>query len=108
VSKIKQNKDLITYVPMNYIKRFFLGSLGDIGALYKDKLIFIPHKLNFSHKELTIMFSDIENIHRYKIMGIFNVGIEIVMNSGKTRKFAMDKTDGFYKYLTDTIQISVF
>ena len=43
---------------INHIKKFI--ATGGIGYLLQNKLVFIPHKLNLSKKELTILFSDVE------------------------------------------------
>jgi hypothetical protein len=100
----KTDKDLIAYEPMNYIKSCFVCSLGGVGCLYKDKLVFSSHKLNFSHKELVVFLSETQDIRSYRILGIFNKGVEIVLKSGYSEKFVVDKTSVFYKNLTTVHQ----
>ena len=70
---------------------------GGVGYLLQDRLVFIPHKLNLSKKQLDIQFCDMERIAGYKILGIFDTGLRIEMKSGKVEKFVVDKTNSFYK-----------
>jgi len=72
---------------------------GGVGYLLSDKLIFIPHKMNSSRKQLTIQLSDIKDISGYKILGIFNTGLKITLKSGNVEKFVIDKSSEFYKNL---------
>ena len=72
---------------------------GGIGYLLQNKFVFIPHKLNFSKKELTIPFSDIIEISDYKIWHFFDTGTKITLQSGKVEKFVIDKTSDFYNRL---------
>jgi hypothetical protein len=102
---INKHADLIAYTPMNYVKRYFINSTGGIGCLYKDKIVFIPHRINLSRKEYTLFFHDIESISNYRICGIKNSGLRIVLRSGETEKFVIDQASQFYKYLSSIIPI---
>jgi hypothetical protein len=77
---------------------------GGTGYLLSDSLVFIPHKMNLSRKEVNIPFSDVESITDHKIRGIFDTGLKITMKSGKVEKFVVDKTTLFYKMVLDMIR----
>ena len=70
-----------------------------VGYILQDRLIFIPHKLNWTKKQCDILLLDIKRILGYKILGIFDTGMKIEMKSGKIEKFAVDKTNSFYEML---------
>jgi hypothetical protein len=72
---------------------------GGIGYLYEDKLVFVPHKFNFSRKTIAIPFADIAKVSTYKIWGIINTGLRITLKSGKEERFVMNKSGDFYKNL---------
>jgi hypothetical protein len=42
-------------------------AIGGVGYLLRDKLVFIPHKLNFSRENVKILHSDIASIADYKV-----------------------------------------
>lgn len=96
-NSINKDSDLVDYSPINHVKKFFINTTGGVGCLYKDKFIFMTHKLNFSKEKITILLSEIKNISDYKVLGILNVGIKINLKSGKTEKFIINKTSSFYK-----------
>jgi hypothetical protein len=80
----------------------FRGIITDGGAVYlfSDKLVFVPHKMNLFGKEVSILFSEVESIIDYKVLGIFNTGFKIIKKSGKVEKFVVDKTTHFYKMIS--------
>jgi hypothetical protein len=86
---------------MNHFRRMIAD--GGIGYISPERLIFVPHKLNLSNKEVNIPFSEVESITNYKICGIFDTGMKIIMKSGKVEKFVINKTTPFYKMLSDMI-----
>ena len=69
---------------------------GGVGYLLRDKLVFIPHKLNFSRKTVTIPLSEIESVSGYKVWKIFSVGVKITLKSGKAERFIVDHAGSFY------------
>jgi hypothetical protein len=77
---------------------------GGVGYVLQDRLIFVPHKMNLSRKEVSIPFSEVESITDHKIWGIFDTGLKITMKSGEIEKFVVDKTTPFYKIVLDMIQ----
>lgn len=79
---------------INHIEK--IVATGGIGYLLQSKLVFIPHKLNITKKELTILFSDILNISDYRVWGLFETGVKITLNTGKIEKFVVDKAGDFY------------
>jgi len=73
---------------------------GGIGYLLPDdSLVFVPNKLNLSHKALTMKLSDIERISDYRVRGLFDTGLKIELKSGKVEKFVVDKSASFYEEL---------
>ncbi len=72
---------------------------GGIGYQLQDKLIFIPHKMNLSRKQVTILFSEIDRISSYKIWGVFDTGLKIILKSGKIEKFVVDKNEKIFQKL---------
>jgi hypothetical protein len=76
---------------------------GGIGYLLQDKLVFIPHKFNFSSRPVTVLFSEIAKISSYKILGFVDTGLKIVLKSGKIEKFVIDKSGEFYCQLMNII-----
>jgi hypothetical protein len=72
---------------------------GGMGYLLDDKLVFIPHRVNLSKNNLTILYSDIAQISGYRILGFMNTGLKIMLKSGETEKFVIDKTDVFYQHI---------
>jgi hypothetical protein len=77
---------------------------GGVGYVLQDRLIFVPHKMNLSRKEVNIPFSEVESITDYKIWGIFDTGLKITMKSSKVEKFEVDKTTPFYTMLLNMIR----
>ncbi|MDR1227164.1 MAG: hypothetical protein LBK47_09760, partial [Prevotellaceae bacterium] len=47
---------------------------GGVGYLLRDKLVFIPHKLNFSRAPVNLPYAEIKEISAYKILGVFDTG----------------------------------
>jgi hypothetical protein len=78
---------------------------GGVGYLLSTKFVFIPHKLIFFHKKVTVNFSEIENIFDFKLLGILSTGLKILMKSGKTERFVIDKKSLFYKNLKDALEV---
>jgi hypothetical protein len=72
---------------------------GGVGYLLRDRLVFIPHKLNFSRKTVAIPFSDIESVSGYKVWRIFSIGVKIILKSGKIERFVVDHVGCFYSNL---------
>ena len=68
---------------------------GGVGYLLRNKLVFIPHKLNFSRKTVSIPLADIESVSGYKVWRIFSVGVKITLKSGKVERFAIDHAGSF-------------
>jgi hypothetical protein len=98
-----KHADLIAYAPINYIKKCFINSIGGVGCLYKDRLVFIPHRMNLSRKEYTLFFHEIESASDYRVYGVFDTGLKVVLKSGKTERFIIDKSSRFYKDLSGII-----
>jgi hypothetical protein len=96
--------DLIAYAPMNHSQKCFIGATGGIGCLYKDNLLFIPHKMNLFRKEVSISFSEVESITDRKIWKVFDTQLKITLKSGKVEKFVVDETTSFYTMLLDAIR----
>jgi hypothetical protein len=78
---------------------------GGVGYLLSDKLVFIPHKLNFTHEKITVVFSEIESVSDFKLCGFLNIGLKILIKSGKTERFVIDKKSLFYKNLKDALEV---
>jgi hypothetical protein len=74
---------------------------GGIGYLLSDCLVFVPHKLNFSRKTLTIMLSDIECVSGYRVLGMFDIRLKIRLKSGKVEQFIIDKKEILYGKLLE-------
>lgn len=77
---------------------------GGVGYLLQDRLVFIPHKMNLSKKQLDIPLCDIERIIDYKIFGVFDTGLKVEMKSGKVEKFVVEKTNSFYEMIINKVQ----
>ncbi len=99
-----QGQKVISNCLMNHVRGII--SDGGAGYLLQDKLVFVPHKLNLSHRNLSISFSEVETVVSYKIWGIFDTGLKIVLKAGKTEKFVVDKTSQFYRDLVYAIRNS--
>jgi hypothetical protein len=86
--------DIVSRGCMNH----FSGLIADggMGYLLRNKMVFIPHSLNFSRKTVTILLSDIESISGYKVWKILSVGVKITLKSGKVERFVIDYVDKFY------------
>lgn len=76
---------------------------GGVGYILPDRLVFIPHKINLSRKEVNIFFSEVESITSYKLWRMFDTGLKITLKSGKVEKFVVDKTTPFYKMVLNRI-----
>jgi hypothetical protein len=82
---------------MNRFRGLIAG--GGVGYLLRDKLVFIPHKLNLSRKTVAIPFSNIESVSGYKVWRMFNVGVKVTLKSGKIERFVVDHSGNFYSRL---------
>jgi hypothetical protein len=89
--------EVISKSCMNRFRGFIAD--GGVGYLLCDKLIFIPHRLNFSRKPVAIPLSDIESVSGYKVWRMFSVGVKITLKSGKIERFVADHTGNFYSAL---------
>ncbi len=78
--------------------------LNGIGYLLVDKLVFVPLKQKKSRKGQTIPFAEIDRITGYKILGLFDVGLKIIMKSKKVDKFVIDRKTEMYKSLLNVNQ----
>jgi hypothetical protein len=85
--------EVISKSCMNHFRGFIAD--GGVGYLLRDKLVFIPHKLNFSRKTVAIPFSDIENVSGYKVWRMFSVGVKITLKSGRVERFVVDHSGSF-------------
>lgn len=86
-----QEDDLLTHALANHVQKFWICTIGGVCYLFRDKLLFIPHRMNLSRKKYIVLLEDIANISPYKLCGIFTIGLKIGLNSGKTEKFVISK-----------------
>jgi hypothetical protein len=82
--------EVISKGGMNHLRGIIAD--GDVGYLLRDKLVFIPHRLNFSRAPVNLPYAAIKEISAYKILGVFDTGLKIRLKSGKVEKFVVDKT----------------
>lgn len=94
-SDIKINLDnderLIFETPANHFK----GIEGVGGKLFltNKRLVFKSHKLNIQNHELSINFSEIMKVDKYKTPGLINNGLSIQTEKQTTEKFVVEKID---------------
>jgi hypothetical protein len=62
------------------------------GNLLPDKLVFVPHRLNFSHKKAIRCGAHFG----LRVTGLFGTGLKMVLKSGKTERFAVDSDSDLY------------
>lgn len=86
-----QEDELLTYAFANHVQKFWICAIGGVCYLFRDKLLFMPHRMNLSQKEYIVLLEDIAKISPYKLCGIFTIGLKIELNSGKTDKFVIGK-----------------
>jgi hypothetical protein len=86
---------VISYGIMSHVRGII--SDGGTGYLLSDNLVFLPHKLNFSRKPVTIMLSDIERISDYRVLRLFGTRLNICLKSGKIEKFIIDRDSELYR-----------
>jgi hypothetical protein len=95
--KIDLYSDCLNKDQMGHFKGIFAN--GGTGYLLQDKIVFVPHKCNFSRKTITVLFADIMKISPLKIWGIMDIGLKISLKSEKEERFVVDKSNDFYHYL---------
>jgi hypothetical protein len=78
---------VISYSLMNHVRGIIAD--GGAGYLLSDRLFFVPHKLNLSHTPVTVMLSDVEHISSYRIWGVFDTRLKIILKSGKKERFVI-------------------
>ena len=79
----------------------FKGAEGFGGKLYltNKRVIFKSHKINIQNHELSIYLTDIDNVERYKNVGIFNTGLSIKSKDSKVDKFVVEQAGEWIKKL---------
>jgi hypothetical protein len=80
---------------MSYVRGIIVD--GGAGYLLSDRLVFVPNKLNLSHTPLTVMLSEVEHISDYRILGLFDTRLKIILKSGKIERFIIDRDTELYK-----------
>lgn len=92
-------ENILFQTPANHFK----GIEGVGGKLYltNKRLIFKSHKLNIQNHQLSIELTDINNVGRYKTLGLMNNGLSIMTNQNKTEKFVVEQVDEWIKLLAD-------
>ncbi len=73
------------------------------GKLYvtNKRLVFRSHKFNIPNHHLTIGLADIEEIERYKTLGLVNNGLSIQCANGSTEKFVVQQPEEWFNILTN-------
>ncbi|MEO8821127.1 MAG: GRAM domain-containing protein [Ginsengibacter sp.] len=81
----------------------FKGAEAVGGKLYltNQRLVFKSHKLNIQNHELSIPLSDIENVDRYKALGISNNGLIVETINHTIEKFVVQKPGEWMEHLAE-------
>jgi hypothetical protein len=79
----------------------FKGAEGVGGRLYltNKRLVFKSHKLNVQNHELSINLKDINQVDRYKSLGIVNNGLTVISKNDSLDKFVVEQADEWIKKL---------
>ncbi|OIR14367.1 GRAM domain protein [mine drainage metagenome] len=95
----EQDENILFETPANHFK----GIEGVAGKLYltNKRLIFKSHKLNIQNHQLAIQLTDINDVGRYKTLGVVNNGLSITTVNGKTEKFVVEQVEDWIKFLTE-------
>jgi hypothetical protein len=78
----------------------FKGIFSGAGFAYllSDRLVFVPYKSTYMFKTLTVMLSDIISVStRYWIIGVKVDGLKIILKSGDTETFAINRDSSLFK-----------
>ena len=81
----------------------FKGAEAVGGKLYltNKRLIFKSHKFNIQNHELSISLSNIEEVDRYKTLGMVNNGLSLTTIDNKIEKFVVQQIDEWLKHLPE-------
>jgi hypothetical protein len=81
----------------------FKGAEAVGGKLYltNRRLVFKSHKFNIQNHKLSINLSDIDNVDRYKTLGLVNNGLSVTTMDNKTEKFVVQQIDEWVNQLTE-------
>ena len=85
------------------VANHFKGIEAVGGKLYltNKRLVFRSHKINFQNHELSIPLSGIENVGRYKTLGLVNNGLSVTTAGNKVEKFVVDQIEMWISQLTE-------
>lgn len=88
---------LLFETPANHFK----GIEAAGGKLYltNKRLIFKSHKFNFQNHQLSIGLTDINNVTRYKTLGMVNNGVVVTTVNGMKEKFVVEQVEEWVTYL---------
>lgn len=81
------------------------GITGAGGKLYltNKRLYFKSHALNLQTHDLTIFLHDIEQVDRYKSIGVINNGLVVSIKNGTTEKFIVEEASAWKKLLSPKV-----
>lgn len=104
-SKITTEPDeaILFQTPANH----FRGIEGVGGKLHltTKRLIFKSHKFNIQNHELSINLTDINNVSKFKTLGVVNNGLSIITNQKTKEKFVVEQVNEWVKRLINREQL---
>jgi len=91
---------VIFQTPANHFKG--VEGVGGILCLTDKRLIFKSHNINVQKHELSIPFSDIKAVDRYKTLGFMNNGLIVQLGNDVTEKFVVNKAKQWIEHIEST------
>jgi hypothetical protein len=100
-TKISTQPDetILFETPANHFKS--IEAVGGKLYLTNQRLIFQSHKLNIQNHQLSINLNDIDNVHRYKTLGMIDNGLSITTNNSTTKNFVVEQPAKWIEMLLD-------
>jgi len=94
----EQGENILFETPANHFK----GIEGVGGKLFltDKRIVFKSHKLNIQNHQLSIPLTDVNNVGRYKTLGMINNGLSITTVNDKTEKFVVEQVEDWVTFLT--------